>query len=254
MGRTEEIATLTALMARTRLLTLTGSGGVGKTRLALQWRRDLVDRYPDGVWLVELAALAEQRPWWPDAWPEIAGQTRGSWIVPSLEHHRPPADKHLLLVLDNCEHLVAACAALVEAVLRLCPGVQVLATSREALEVAGEHRYRVPSLPVPDLAHLPPLEQLAEAGRWRCSWLGRSERGRLRTHGSERAGRGGRSARGWTASRWPSSWRPHGSSSLSVEGIAARLDDRFRLLTGGPRRPCPASIRCARPWTGAMTC
>ena len=133
---------------------------MGKTRLALAVAGDLVDQYPDGVWLVELAALAEPALV-PDAWLQVLGCARrlGRPLTATLTDHLK--EKHLLLVLDNCEHLVAACAALAEALLRACPHLHILATSREALEVAGEQRYRVPSLPVPDLAHLPPPERLA---------------------------------------------------------------------------------------------
>jgi transcriptional regulator with XRE-family HTH domain len=161
IGREHERAAVCALLAEARLVTLVGSGGVGKTRLALAVAGNLVDQYPDGVWLTELAALAETRLV-PQTVLETLGTSEevGRPLLATLTDHLK--DRRLLLVLDNCEHLIATCAALVEAVLRRCPGVRVLATSREGLEVAGEHRYRVPSLPVPDLDHLPPPERLAD--------------------------------------------------------------------------------------------
>ncbi len=115
----------------------------------------------DGVWLVELAALAEARLVAQTVLemlgtPEEAGRSLLATLSGYLQ------EKQLLLVLDNCEHLIAACAEVVEGLLQRCPGMRVLATNREGLGVAGEQRYRVPSLPVPDLARLPPPEMLAE--------------------------------------------------------------------------------------------
>jgi predicted ATPase/DNA-binding SARP family transcriptional activator len=161
VGRRRELAEIGQALGRTRLLTLTGPGGAGKTRLAYEAAARLVDSYPDGVHVVELASLSR---------PELVAQTVASVLdVPLPETGtaevalaRQLAERRLLLVLDNCEHLLDACARLVAAVLRTCPDVVVLATSREPLRVGGEVTWRTPSLALPDLHALPPLDRLAE--------------------------------------------------------------------------------------------
>jgi non-specific serine/threonine protein kinase len=143
-----------ALLGTERLVTLTGTGGVGKTRLGLAVAAEVVDQYPDGVWLVELAALTA-----PGLVPATVARTLDvreepgrSWLAMLADHLR---GKGVLLVLDNCEHVVAECAALVTSLLRAVPGLSVLATSREALQLGGEQLFRVPSLTVPDPKQLP---------------------------------------------------------------------------------------------------
>jgi predicted ATPase len=124
-------------LAMTGVLTLTGTGGSGKTRLALEVARDLVGAYPDGVWLVELAALSD-----PALVPQSVAaalsvrEQPGQPLTETLSNHL--GSKQMLLVLDNCEHLIEACARLVDALLNSCSGLRILATSREALGVAGE--------------------------------------------------------------------------------------------------------------------
>jgi class 3 adenylate cyclase len=159
IGREEEQATVQRLLAQSRLLTLTGAGGCGKTRLALAVTGTLLAAYPDGVWLVELAPLAD-----PVLVPQAVAQVLGlreepgrPYLTTLTEHLQP---RRLLLLLDNCEHLVAACAELATALLWVCSGLRLLATSREPLAVPGEQCYRVPSLEVPDLGHLPAPECL----------------------------------------------------------------------------------------------
>jgi class 3 adenylate cyclase len=153
IGRERERQQVMALLVEQRLVTLVGGGGVGKTRLALAVAGELVGRYPEGVWLVELAPLAE-----PSLVPGAVAQALGVREEPAralaatLEDHLK--DKRLLLMLDNCEHLVEACATLARALLRGCPRLHVLATSREGLGVAGERIYPVPSLSIPDARHL----------------------------------------------------------------------------------------------------
>ena len=161
VGRRRELAEIVQALGRTRLLTLTGPGGAGKTRLAYEAAARLASSYPDGVQAVELASLSR---------PELVSQTVASVLdVPLPETGtaevalaRQLAERRLLLVLDNCEHLLDACARLATAVLRACPDVVVLATSREPLRVGGEVTWRTPSLALPDLRALPSLDRLAE--------------------------------------------------------------------------------------------
>jgi predicted ATPase len=148
VGREDELAVLRTLVAETRLVTLTGSGGCGKTRLATELGATALGQHPDGVWLVDLAPIVDV-----DHVASAALRALGL----REDQTRDPVDvlaghlrrRRSMLILDNCEHLVAACAGLAEAVLRCCPAVDVLATSREPLAVAGELTWRVPSLSVP---------------------------------------------------------------------------------------------------------
>jgi len=152
VGREEEVAEFTDLLSRARLLTLTGVGGAGKTRLALRLGWHLLDSYRDGVWLVRLDSLGD---------PNLVAGTvaralqveepsDGSWSDALIEHLR---SRHALLILDNCEHLLAACSRLTMALLEACAGLQILATSRARLNVPGEMTAVVPPLSVPDTHH-----------------------------------------------------------------------------------------------------
>jgi predicted ATPase len=159
VGREREIEAVERELASTRLLTLTGAGGSGKTRLALEVARDLLEAYPDGVWLVELAPLSEEALV-PKAVAEALGVSErpGEPLADTLAELL--RDRHLLLVLDNCEHLVEPSARLVDKLLDSCPRLRILATSREALGVEGEVRWLVPLLSMPDPQHTPSLEKL----------------------------------------------------------------------------------------------
>ena len=159
--------------------------------------------------------------------------------------------KELLLVVDNCEHLVEACAQLIEQLLHACPRLKIIASSREALGIAGETVYRVPSLALPDEADPDP----AGAGAVRIGAALRRARLRrqsqLQPDGSATPAPSRRSAAAWTASRSPSSSPPRGSPLFSAEQVAARLDDRFRLLTGGSRTALPRqqTLRALIDWS-----
>ena len=159
VGREKELPEVRRLLEHNRLLTLTGSGGCGKTRLALAAVSGHVERFKDGVWMVELASLAE-----PSLVPQAVAFTLGVRERPGSSLTEALSDylrtRNLLLILDNCEHLIEACAELAEALLRSCPGLCVLATSREALDITGEIAWPVPSLSLPDLRRLPDLENL----------------------------------------------------------------------------------------------
>src|SRR5712691_8327788 len=160
IGREQEILEVKQVLTAHRLVTLTGAGGCGKTRLALEVAAKLTEQFAGGVWLVELAALTE-----PDLVPQSVLSTfglreqPGRTCIESLIHAL--ASQHLLLLLDNCEHLVSACAALVSTLLRSCPQLHIIATSRESLRLDGEAVWLVPPLALPNLQRLPDLGTLA---------------------------------------------------------------------------------------------
>ena len=149
VGREREIAELSERLRTTRLLTLTGTGGCGKTRLALQVGADLVQGYPEGAWFVDLAPLAD-----PTLVPQAVAAALGVHEVPGRPLLATLTDylrgRALLVLLDNCEHLLDACATVADALLRACPRLRLLATSRELLGIAGETTWLVPSLSRPD--------------------------------------------------------------------------------------------------------
>jgi predicted ATPase len=150
VGREQESANVKRLLSDTRLLTLTGPGGVGKTRLALQVSRGLDDgeMFADGVWFAGLAPLSDAALV-PQATAAALG-LREQPGYPILETIRDAVrDRRMLLVLDNCEHLVESCAQVADTLLRGCPGLTILATSREPLRIAGETAWSVPPLSVP---------------------------------------------------------------------------------------------------------
>jgi non-specific serine/threonine protein kinase len=155
VGRRRETTEVKRLLANARLVTLTGVGGVGKTRLSIHVARDVARAYADGAWLVELAQVTE-----PALVPQVIAEALGIRDMSTrstadvLESYL--ADKRLLLVLDNCEHLLESCGTLACRLLRACAGVTVLATSREALGVLGEHSWPVPPMSLPDIANVAP--------------------------------------------------------------------------------------------------
>jgi predicted ATPase/class 3 adenylate cyclase len=248
--REQVMAEVKQLLATTRLPTLTGSGGCGKTRLALQVGADLVEEYADGVWLVELAALAD-----PGQVPQTVAAALGVREEPNrpltqtlLDDLRP---KQVLLVLDNCEHLLSACAHLADPLLRGCPHLRLLATSREALGITGEQTYRVPSLSLPDLPHLPPLERLHE---FEAVQLFADRAGLVRsdfTLTEANAAAVVQVCRRLDGIPLAIELAGARVRVLSVEQVAARLDDRFRLLTGGSRTALPRqqTLRALIDWS-----
>ena len=238
VGREAATREVEHLLADTRLLTLTGIGGCGKTRLALEVGRAVIDQYPDGVWLVELGPLADPALVTPRVATalgvrETAEQPLASALSNALRQ------RHMLLVLDNCEHLLDACAQLIDGLLRTCPDVRVLATSREPVGIGGEVAWRVPSLELPDAEPSASLEQLllkpavqlfvqrAMAARPRFA---------LTVGNAQAVVQICRRLDGIPLALELAAAR---IEALTAEQIAQRLDQRFRLLTGGSRAALP---------------
>jgi predicted ATPase/class 3 adenylate cyclase len=234
IGRQHELASAAALLEKTRLLTLTGPGGSGKTRLALHLAADLLDRYPDGVWLVELAPVTDPAGVGPTIAAAVhIGERPGRSAVDTISASL--SSRQLLLVLDNCEHLIAACADLAIALMRSCPHLTILATSREGLNVPGETLMPVPSLRVPDGGPIPSLDELRanEAITLfveRCSAY--QPTFALTEENAPDIVRICRRLDGVPLALELAAARVR---VLSVAQVARRLDDRFRLLTGGGR-------------------
>lgn len=241
VGRAREMGEIKQRLSKTRLLTLTGPGGTGKTRLSLQVAADALDRYPHGVWLIELATVTD---------PALIPETIANAVEIREEHGRSVLDtllaalrtRQLLLVLDNCEHLVEACAQVVTTLLRRCPGVNVLASSREALNISGESIYPVPplgTLEYSDLSEGVNPNQLAELEAVQLF----VERAASVRPGfavtPENAALIGRIC--WRLDGIPLAIELAAArvKVLSLDQILTRLDDRFRLLSGGSRTALP---------------
>ena len=250
IGREHEIAEVAHLLTTTHLLMLTGSGGTGKTRLSLQVAADVLDTFPDGVWLVELAPLSDSA-----LVPQVVASALGAREQPG----RPLMDtlvdylraKSFLLILDNCEHLIEDCAQLVTRLLSTCAKMKILATSREALGVAGETTYQVPSLALPDTSQPLSLESLSryEAVRLFVERAQASQpRFALTAHNLSAIAEICRRLDGIPLALELAAIRV---KLLSVEQIAARLDDRFRLLTRGNRTALPRqqALRALIDWS-----
>ncbi len=239
IGRAELLAGLADRLTRPadRLITLTGSGGVGKTRLALEVARAVLPAYPAGVWLIDLAPLGDPQsvPQAIAATLEIRREPDRAVLNVLIDHVR---DRHLLLVLDNCEHLVEACAQLADQLLRHCPELQLLATSREALGIQGEVIVRVPSLSLPAVEQSTP-EILARSEAVQL-FLDRAMAAlpdfALTVANASAVTQICRRLDGIALAIELAASRV---KLLKVEQIAARLDDAFHLLTGGSRTALP---------------
>ncbi|HEV2238114.1 MAG TPA: helix-turn-helix domain-containing protein [Ktedonobacterales bacterium] len=238
IGRERELAELKPLLLANRLLTLTGPGGTGKTRLALSLAADVLEQFAGGVWLVELASLADSA---------LVPQKVAAALGLRDEPGRPLLEvvreylraKSALLLLDNCEHLIATCAEVAEALLRAAPGVRILASSREALGIAGETAYRVPSLALPEPGQVHDLTALARNDCVRL-FLERAASMSppllLTARNAPAIAQIGRRLDGIPLALELAAAR---TRVLPPEQIAARLDDRFRLLKGGSRTALP---------------
>jgi predicted ATPase/class 3 adenylate cyclase len=250
VGRQAEMAEVKRLLADGRLLTLTGPGGTGKTRLSLQVAADVLEEFPDGVWFIELAPLADA---------SLVTST-----VAGVMGVREPAGRALhdalidalrettgLLVLDNCEHLVEACAQFAEGVLRACPRLKVMASSREPLGIAGEVSYRVPSLALPQAGaqltaavalQSPAVQLFVERAQAAQPSFALTD---------SNAGAVAQVCRRLDGIPLAIELAAARLRVLSAEQIAARLDDRFRLLTGGSRTALPRhqTLRALIDWS-----
>jgi predicted ATPase/class 3 adenylate cyclase len=253
IGREKEIDEIARLIAANRIVTLTGSGGAGKTRLSLQVSAECLNQFSGGIWFAELAPIID---------PALVPQTLLSIFNLREDSHRTALKvlinylrpKTVLLILDNCEHLIETCAQISEDLLHACPKLKILASSREALGIAGEVSYRVPSLATPNPAHLPPLENLLDVDSIRLF----IERGTS-------AKPDFKLTKDNTSFVAQICFRLDGIplaielaaarvKMLSTEQIALRLDDRFRLLTGGSRSALPRqqTLRAMIDWSYSL--
>ena len=253
IGREEERAAIKQALKEHRLVTLTGSGGAGKSRLSLQVAMECLDQFSDGVWLVELAPVTD---------PALVPGTLLSTFNLREDRHRSVLDvlidylrtKTLLLMLDNCEHLIETCAQISETLLQACPKLRILASSREALGITGEFAYRVPSLNTPNPENLPPLDQLQKADSIRLF---------IERAATAKPGFALTDVNAFSLAQI--CYRLDGIplaielaasrvKVLSPDQIAARLDDRFRLLTGGSRTALPRqqTLRAMIDWSYSL--
>jgi predicted ATPase/DNA-binding NarL/FixJ family response regulator len=236
--RDGELAELTTLIAGARLVTLTGSGGCGKTRLALHAAAGRVAAHADGVWLAELASLHDPAQVTASIADVLQVRQRGPGSGPA-ELAKAIDTQELLLVLDNCEHLIHRCAEVADALLRACPRLRILATSREPLSVPGEVTWRVPSLPFPADPSLVPPGDLVRFEAVRLF----AERARLArprfTLTRENAAAVAEICARLDGIPLAIELAAARVRVFSPAQIAAGLHDRFRLLTGGARTAVP---------------
>jgi predicted ATPase/class 3 adenylate cyclase len=252
IGRDRELEEVRSLARSSRLLTLTGAGGSGKTRLALQAAAELIDGAAGGVWLAELApcTAGDKVPLVVAAVLGLAGQVAESAhdaLIDTL------AGQELVILLDNCEHVIDAAAKFCDAVMRHCPRIRIIATSREALGIDGERVYRVPSLSLPPAD----AEGAAEVADFDAVRLFTE---RAKTHdpefvlGEATAPSVATICRRLDGIPLALELAAARLSSMSVQQICERLDQRFRLLTGGSRSAMPRqqTLQAAVDWSFSL--
>jgi predicted ATPase/transcriptional regulator with XRE-family HTH domain len=249
VGRETELEAIRTALADARLVTLVGAGGSGKSRLAVEVGRGLTADYPDGVWLVELAPLAD-----PELLPHVVAGALGlalaatgsplATLVAALE------PRQLLLLLDNCEHLIDASARLAEALLQRCPTVRILATSREGLGITGEVRWRVPPLAVPPDDAARPIVEVTEYAAARL-FVERARAALPTFDPGEQAAAIAHVCRRLDGMPLAIELAAALTPVLSAEQIATRLDRRLDLLAGGSRTALPRqqTLRAAIDWS-----
>jgi predicted ATPase/class 3 adenylate cyclase len=250
IGRERELAQIAKSLLNTRVLTLLGMGGIGKTRLSLQVAANVLDDFPDGVWFVELAPLTDARLV-PQAVASVLGVTEeaGRPLVETLEKH--VKDRQLLLILDNCEHLVDACAGLVKQLLQSGSRLKILASSREHLHVSGETTWQVPALAVPDPSSAITPEALTQYESVRLL-VDRAVAALPAFHVTrQNAAAISEICRRLDGIPLAIELAAARVRALSIESIAVRLNDRFRLLTGGTRTALPRqqTLRALIDWS-----
>ncbi len=250
IGRADEIKHAKELLKNNRLLTLTGAGGLGKTRFSLQVASDLIDDFANGVWFVELAAVSD---------PVFLPITIINDLRLKEEQKKTPEetladhlkDKEILIILDNCEQIIESCAKLTENLLLTCPKLKVIATSREALNCIGEQTYRIPPLTLPDPDHKYTPEQLTQYESVRLfieRALAVNPNFRVTNENSTALAEVCLRLDGIPLAVELAATR---TKILSVEKIYERLDDRFNLLTGGKRTALPRqqTLRALIDWS-----
>jgi predicted ATPase/DNA-binding XRE family transcriptional regulator len=253
IGRSRELVELSRLLPSARLLTLTGAGGVGKTRLGLEFAQKLQAKMADGVWLAELASL-----------------TDGSLVAQAVMHalglrdrpeHTPLEllvaylkKKRLLLIFDNCEHLLSACVELAAALLQSCPGLCILATSREPLRLPGETVWRVPSMTTPNPSQLPALEHMHdyEAIELFVQVATANDPGFVLS--ADNMASVAHICRRLDGIPLAIEMAAAQASALSAAEIAVGLADCFSLLTGGSFSPLPRhrTLRATMDWSYSL--
>ena len=249
VGREQERRVVADLLDRSALVTLTGSGGTGKTRLAAQVAADRLEEFPDGVWFVELAALSDPALV-AQAAATAAGVREGANLPPSKALAEALRNQKSLLVLDNCEHLLQSCATLVDDLLRTSPRLKVVATSREPLGVSGEVLYRLPTLSTGDAKVRTASEALAHDAV--ALLVERSQLSDPRFTLTDRlAAAAVQICRRLDGIPLAIELAASRTKVMSLDSIAARLDDRFRLLTAGARTALPRqqTLRATIDWS-----
>ena len=253
IGRERDLAEIEALLSKHRLVTLVGTAGVGKTSLSLQVGADLLARFPDGAWFVELAPLDRA---------ELVGEAVAAVFGLPVQGERPATDaiaaflrsRRVLLILDNCEHVIAAAAKLADALLKTCPGVFLLATSREALSVAGEHAYPVPLLDVPPRStSLTAAQAMGHSAVQLFVERAASALGRFSLT-DETAPIVAEICRRLDGIPLAIELAAPRLKVLKPEVLLARLDDQLHLLTAGSRMAVPRqqTLRAAIEWSYAL--
>ena len=252
IGRELELEEIASLLNKSRLVTLTGSAGIGKTRLAIQVAEGFLNRFPDGIWFLDLAPLSN-----PDFVPNRLANLLG--LLESGDPNRPVTDllthyfgsRCALIIFDNCEHLIASCAQLASELLTSCEQLSILATSREALRIAGEIPYRVPSLDIPPQSAGDRLEKLRDASSIKLF----GERAAVISPGfvidADNAFAIAQICRRLDGIPLAIELAAARTNVLTVNQISSRLDDRFQLLSHGLRSAPPRheTLRATIEWS-----
>ncbi len=250
IGRDEDVAHVRRLLQSARLVTLLGPGGIGKTRLALQLATEVLDQHPDGAWLVALDSIADAA-----LVPQVVAQALGvrqdgtASLLQALTDHVKA--RRMLLVLDNCEHVLGACATMTNTLLRAAPDLRIIATSREPLRIVGEQTYLLSTLPLPDehrpgdiegLAKFPAVALFIDRARLQQPGFALTAQNAAAITAICRRIEGIPLAIELAAAR---------VRVLSVEKIAERLQDRLQLLSGGSRLALPRqqTLRALIDWS-----